>query len=339
MTDVYREMRRAHPYFGAVFVDGNNYGFWDRKQYPYRKKPDEFVVGIFGGSTAHYLAQYLDSTQAWAMAKAKAGKKVVIVNFSVLGMKQPQVFYVATRFLEFVDAAIVLDGWNEAQAQVCPFPVEYPEGYSVLFSSQSNSESFLELFELERNWSKRSEWLHRSLLSFSPTVFLLWSNEKFKKINRSIELRKSIEAEASNRKANFEGCSLNDEAADVLKYKTWKKYYEYFQMLAQQLNVPTFEFLQPNPFLPGVKPLSEAEKEAINFDSGRFGIKFSPGSNAAAFRKQYLRDNLPGTHDLSEIFKTVQEPVYIDPYTHLNEKGYSILQQHIRKRLELRKIF
>lgn len=57
---------KAHPYFGfsldsdwRVAAKGskmNNFGFRNSEDFPYKKSPNEFVVGIFGGSVAHFFA-------------------------------------------------------------------------------------------------------------------------------------------------------------------------------------------------------------------------------------------------------------------------------------------
>lgn len=72
-----------------MIVDGNNYGFKDPKNFPYRKKEDEFVIGIFGGSTALHFSEYLLESKIWENAISDKGKKIVIVNFALSGMKQP----------------------------------------------------------------------------------------------------------------------------------------------------------------------------------------------------------------------------------------------------------
>lgn len=89
--------RVAHPFFGFTYKDdGNNYGFLDQKEFPYIRAPDEYVIGVLGGSTAMHWAQFIQSSESWKSLKTKDHKKIVVLNFAIAGMKQPQQFYVAS---------------------------------------------------------------------------------------------------------------------------------------------------------------------------------------------------------------------------------------------------
>lgn len=78
----------------------NNFGFYDRRDYP-TADPDEFIVGIFGGSVAHSLAIRAGARLAEQLESAPlaAGREVVVLNFASGSYKQPQQVLILAYFL------------------------------------------------------------------------------------------------------------------------------------------------------------------------------------------------------------------------------------------------
>lgn len=99
----------------------NNHGFCSPFDYPCNvfDGDEPYVIGVFGGSVAHWfatqvreiLAEELDATGALA------GRRPVVLNFGSAGMKQPQTLLALNYFLsegQRLDAAVVIDGFNDA---------------------------------------------------------------------------------------------------------------------------------------------------------------------------------------------------------------------------------
>jgi hypothetical protein len=122
VTD-YNDMLRQ---FGERFVAEdyptiafNSHGFLSHVEYPYQKRDDEFVVGVFGGSVAlqfslvaqHAMADVLERTGVLR------GRRLVLLDFANGGAKQPQQAAALAYFLALgqrFDYIVNLDGFNEA---------------------------------------------------------------------------------------------------------------------------------------------------------------------------------------------------------------------------------
>ena len=127
-----------HPYFGPTHRPGhpfsmpaalqsegsvpavtNNFGFVSAHSYPYnRKRDDEFIIGIFGGSVGVWFCQ-LGVDRVIAHLKEHPALKdrgVTPLCFSHEGYKQPQQALVLAYFLSIgqeFDLVLNIDGFNE----------------------------------------------------------------------------------------------------------------------------------------------------------------------------------------------------------------------------------
>ena len=129
-----------HPYFGPTHRQGhpfdipealrdssatparlttNNFGFVSAHDYPFVKtNPNQFVIGIFGGSVGAWFCQVgvhrlLDDLRAKSFFKSK---ELVPLCLSHEGYKQPQQLLVLAYFLsvgQSFDLIVNIDGFNE----------------------------------------------------------------------------------------------------------------------------------------------------------------------------------------------------------------------------------
>ncbi len=88
-----------------------------KRNYPYKKKPDEFVVAVLGGSVAEifantgekYINHYMKSLYG-------INKNIILINLATGGYKQPQQLfhlqYAVLSGFEF-DAVLNIDGFND----------------------------------------------------------------------------------------------------------------------------------------------------------------------------------------------------------------------------------
>jgi len=99
-----------------IYWRANNYGFTQDRDYPVTDlSPNDFVVGIFGSSTAIPLA--LDGREDIAAALAQnpalAGRHIVVFNFATGGVKAPQQSLILDYFITLgqrFDLIINMDG-------------------------------------------------------------------------------------------------------------------------------------------------------------------------------------------------------------------------------------
>lgn len=333
------EFRRLHPYFGHVLTNANNYGFHTHYSYPYQKKKDDFVVGIFGGSTAMHWADYLDETNAWnhLRIKKRPGTHIVVLNFAISGMHEPQQLAVASKFLEGVDLAILYDGWNEALTDNCPWgPPELPQDYALLFQRETNVEALAALRSSTEHFRGVSQMLQRFPLNQSYAAHLYWvGTQKNVRLEQSQFSSRAFEA-GKKQTVNFEAECKTPQ--DDRVFQNWKKYTLQFMALGNYLKVPTYHFLQPNPYIPNAKPLEKDERTLTNWENQRAGGHGREGDAAVAFRERYLKQPVPHGTDLSYLFKDETRATYIDPYTHLNQLGNELLSEAIERKLRQEKV-
>jgi hypothetical protein len=126
-----RASRGISPYFGFQEKLGenlNNYGFWIPKKktridYPYTPAPDEFTVGIFGGSVASGFCQdeAVFIEQRLSEHPDLRGRTPVVLNFAAGAVKQPQQLFYLNYFLglgQKFDLVVNIDGFNDVPGAV-----------------------------------------------------------------------------------------------------------------------------------------------------------------------------------------------------------------------------
>ena len=150
LTNIKTLAKAPHPYFGHVYNRAlssniNRDGFEDDLDFSNLEK-GYFYIGVFGGSVAtdfalhHRLKTNLGKKNFLSKLKHSLprrfnGKNIKILNFAVAAYKQPQQFLTSTFYLDRIDMAITIDGYNEiAQEIYREFPAEYPS-FSNLFYS------------------------------------------------------------------------------------------------------------------------------------------------------------------------------------------------------------
>jgi hypothetical protein len=127
-----------NPYYSFLHRVGRQGGWWTTNNvgfqvlnpsvssapiccdYPYSKQKDEIVVGVFGGSVATGLALALQKNPQWAQLFATKplwkDKKIVVLNFSMPGFKQPQQLITLSYWIamgQHFDLVLNVDGFNE----------------------------------------------------------------------------------------------------------------------------------------------------------------------------------------------------------------------------------
>lgn len=96
-------------------IESNSLGFWSRYPFPYYPGNDEFVIGVFGGSIAKWFSLQ-SSALLEKLLSDHLKKKVVVLNFSMGGMKHPQQGQILSYLLQIgqkLDMVLNIDGLNE----------------------------------------------------------------------------------------------------------------------------------------------------------------------------------------------------------------------------------
>ena len=336
-----------HPYFGYVEAPGanvNNYGFEEQVDYPYQKAPDEFVVGLLGGSVGMHLANYLHRLDG-APLKAQlellplvGDRKVRILQFCQGGYKEPQQFIVLSYFLEMLDLVVVVDGHNElTSAMRDDSPIEYPSFIALysFFKHYFDKEQMLELgtlamvLELEHRVAALAL---RAETWPSFTVRLVLGRLAHALTTQRKELAMYTERDTLKRELVLPGRTEHDERAITSRaVEVWRKYTILSHLIAQHKGIPIFTFLQPNQYVEGSKPLSpEEDTEAIDPNAKPiWAERWRHLLGAAAD----LRATELQVYDLTKLFAEERRTLYYDKCCHFNEIGLDLLSRAIGQQI------
>lgn len=165
-----------HPYFGPTHMPGlplqipeelqearadgkdpanpagaktNNFGFVSNHDFPFTKsRPDQFVIGIFGGSVGAWFC-HVGAPRLLAQLKARAyftDRDLVPLCFSHEGYKQPQQLLTLAYFLSIgqtFDLVVNIDGFNE----VALAPLNNQRGLDISMPSPMHMEGLVNLID------------------------------------------------------------------------------------------------------------------------------------------------------------------------------------------------
>ena len=326
-----------NPIFGHVnnplMGDINNYGFRSPYNYPYVRKEQDFIVGIYGGSVAEDNAKYLESELRTSEELKKlrgCGYNFVVLNLGSGAMKQPQQLHAMIHSLHWIDFAINLDGFNDLTLDFgFHIPVEYTHYYPSIFPKGlrlATGEYLMYLARLAQysiiKMGVSFNHLNQlKLFSMSYWVgFKLFQSfyEYFDSIGETIPMVFSPD-QPITKVARF----------DLLK-ESYKRNTFYQFLLTKDKNIPFYVFSQPNQYLANTKKfMSEMEKKiAIN------NHKRERGEDPYRYIEilkilEGLRAKGINAIDLTKVFYEETGVVYRDDCCHYNEDGNRILAKAI----------
>lgn len=324
----FKNIRQPHPFFGHRMAIGNNHGFIHPFDFPLKDNAKK-RIGIFGGSTAMHWAEWMQEEKFFASSGIKDWE---IVNYGISGMKQPQQFAVAVRFIQDIDVAIFYDGFNEAVFNTCPNDPEYPVSFNLMAGVHQDNEKRQKLITLSHKLKHSSNYLYESFLGNSSFVFVLWKTY-------ATQIKKSLaDIRKQNSKIVLDQFAECNENIDDRKYRIWKKYSGLGRVLAQHYSIPYFHLMQIDPFKKGAKLLSEQEKKIVSWYKRKPSNNGSIGEATTEFYNRYLNDKPSYSRDISFLFSKNQEVLFIDEHTHMNAKGYELLSKELIRILKVENI-
>lgn len=338
----------AHPLFGYGVnlppSDGPSHRyFFDAKLKKERLRAllekngtsDPFLdVGIFGGSVAFSIVGDLDSEKLARIFPAAKGRRVRIHNLALPGAKQPQTKAIFEFFVEALDVAIVLDGFNEFDVSTYPDrPFEWPHHSEELYSWSYPEEglkqkinTLLGLSRLALEQLEASPWLARRGM-----VFLAWQQiEKSLAAKRAALTDQMINARKEAPPYAEDGY-LSEKEITLTKVNLWKKYGRLQELAAKDANVLSFFILQPNQYVWDSKNFSVWEKENIFKASPTYVEQINLFYQEA--REHIRRQRSQGRlfFDLSQAFVQNGETLYMDACCHFNARGNQALAAAVTK--------
>lgn len=308
---------------------------------PPLRRPDRVVVGIFGGSVAQAFRELGTKTlKRWISADPRyAGKSFLFVTAAAGGYKQPQSLlalqYLLAVGVEF-DLVITIDGFNEVALPVVdnlPRGVHpaYPRSWDLLVGRLFDPVVMGQAAAIESLETRRIEWARRfrRLPRWPITPHLVWKVGDRRFDGAIHEARERVRlATLSKQDPALKGpchafASIDqtlDESVEI-----WRRASIQMAAACRAHGARYVQFLQPNQYLSGSKPMGEAERRvAINASSPyRPNVKQGYPKLRNAGRR-LMEAGVPFV-DLCDLFAECSEPLYEDDCCHFNEAGYEKL--------------
>jgi hypothetical protein len=341
-----------HPYFGFVADPTQNkpelkvsdFGFLenDNSSPIVKRSSGKVIVALFGGS---FSRRTYDSLKSVLNDHAAAlGKEFIVINFGANGYKQPQQLIVLNYFLalgaEF-DVVINLDGFNEVAlppSENIPYNLNpfYPRKWDRR-TAKAISPTIIRLIGYaEVSKESREIWAQvfkKHHFYLSPTLFLLWQFRDNKLARMIYETNQRIKTEWSKSQSyTMRGPSYVFENEEQLYHdlvEVWKRCSLQMKNLCDANGAKYYHFLQPNQYVEGSKPMSEAERrQAVNKES-RFADGAVKGYPFLIKAGRDLQSAGVQFTDLTMIFSEHREVLYIDDCCHTNRDGTDIVANRI----------
>lgn len=356
-----------HPYLGFVANPGTYASDWEFSrggqittvnEYGFpgpppllKRQPDVVNICLLGGSFAMNL--YLDSRETLANQLQRhdrfQGKKIQVALAAMSGWKQPQQLLALTYFLsqgaEF-DVVVNLDGYNEV---ALPLTENLPAWVNSSFPRRWNLyatrslpaqvlEGLSELARLRREKRERGRLSATFPCHYSRfCLFVLDVLERRARTQKAL-LNQALAAAAvpdsGARTAENSGPAQTFGGIDDVLAENadrWEDASRQMARLCRANGVGYVHFLQPNQYVPGSKPMSEAEQHLAwsRADNDPFKVAVQKGYPRLKERGQRLEEEGVRFVDLTMMFREITEPVYEDFCCHVNRHGNDLVAAKI----------
>lgn len=353
----------VHPYLGytpnprgltAKDHNGTNiseYGFIDNHSPIHAREPNQVLIGIAGGSVAAWF--FVEAKNDLEIALRKSAyfkdKKIEFIDMAAGGYKQPQQLLGLSYLLSLganFDMVINIDGFNDLvmpifynlPKSVFPF---YPTNWYAT-SQISQPGSYLPIVDkvksIEENRIALANLMEKSILGSSIFLRMVWFNyDKLQESNIN-KLKKEF-TEKSAQKSSFttSGPSFNKPSTDAELYQVLAKYWatcsKQMRLLSNANKIKYYHFLQANQYVPKSKVLSKEELVSAYDESTTMGFISKNGYWALQKEGDLLKAEGENYYDLTNIFQSNSETIYVDKCCHYNKHGLTIMANEIASRI------
>ena len=349
-----RRHRVQHPYLGYVYdpadpdprVAVDPWGFASPAPLVQPRREGRVVVAIMGGSMAADVAE--DGREALVrelrQSRAFDGREIVVVSAAVGAWKQPQQLLALSYFLSLgghFDVVVNLDGFNEIYVPSVNnarrgLALDYPMDWDERIDGTQNPRLLLALGR--RHWltderTEISAGLRSSGLRFLSTPSLLWLvlDRWFARELRHTQeavMRASSEAGGGLGTHGPEMADATPEGVMRRAVEIRRDSSEQMHRLATANGALYVNFLQPNQYVPGNKPMGDAER-AVALADDWVGSAVRNGYPGLVAAGRTLRERGVRFHDLSMLFQQEDRALYVDSCCHVSEAGSALLGRAI----------
>lgn len=302
---------------------------------------DRVVVAILGGSVAVTLAQEHRELLRAILAQVPAFRRreLVVLTLANYGYKEPQQLATLNYFLALgarFDVVVNLDGFNEVAlppAELVPqgvFP-HFPQNWLARVApfDPELQAKVGELAALRQRRQASASAFSAKPWRWSFTAGMLWTL-----LDRSTSATgRGLEAELARwdagrlgyaargpRLAGAQNAAPLPEIAALWQRSSWQMH-----LLCRGLGIRYFHFLQPNQYDAGSKPFSGEEARLFVQADHPYRPGVEAGYPLLRAAGAELAARGVAFHDLSRLFASTSETVYVDSCCHLNPRGNTLL--------------
>jgi hypothetical protein len=359
-----------HPYFGPTHRQGypfdipealranaatparvptNNFGFASPHNYPFAKtSPNQFVIGIFGGSVGAWFCQVgayrlLEVLAADASFKTK---EIVPLCLSHEGYKQPQQLLVLAYFLsigQVFDLVVNIDGFNE----VALSSFNNQRGFDISMPSAMHLDPLVNLVNQATLTPEKLQSL-AAISQYKERINHLVGRlrrNRLAAVNFALErLHRSATASYQAELARFGSLPSNPSDASLIlatpsvrqrdeasaladAVKSWAEASATMQAILAARRVPYLHVLQPNQYFT-TRSFSAEEAKVARSDGSPFRGAVEKGYPLLVTESVALKSRVD-VLDATGIFDREPSAVYIDDCCHYSLRGNQILADAI----------
>jgi len=334
-------------------LESNNHGFYSPHDYPYVKAHrNEYVIGVFGGSVAHWFALQGESQLREQLRQQPffQDKEIVLLNFARGAYKQPQQLQALAFFSALgqdFDFVLNISGFNEIVLayvnQQHGISASMPSSQIVLPILGLLGESDISREKLELlNTAVKSERALKRLERWESTnksaglhlflsVFHAKAQQRHAETRQEVSdaLRRSTDktdlVHITERPSSYDPEKLPDDA-----WKVWLNASRVMQDICNAKAVPYLEVIQPNQYFSGKTFTPEEKAIAIN-QASLYKVPMELGGPLLDSHVRRMQDAGINVSSAVDIFDDVADPIYADSCCHYNQTGNEILADYIAR--------
>lgn len=354
--------RALHPFLGYVAnqhlgeqqrIPVNDYGFRDVDMPVQPRREDRYVVAVTGGSVALMMVLFAEDVLRRELARSPAvgGRQVELVCMALGAYKQPQQLIAAQLAMlrgGHFDLLLNLDGFNEVALVAGNVdqgvPGWFPNRWGALMDRAPSPPQLLRMGRLAAAREDRSSAARAAAAWWwSPTAQSVWLVRDRRAQARSAALASAVLEGAGSRSfaAVGPGTEGRDGAASRAEMVAlWQRASLQLRALVEGAGGRYFHFLQPNQYVPGAKPIGPEEAAVALLDgAGSYRPWVEHGYPLLRAAGAELARRGVAFTDLTEVFSSHAEPLYVDTCCHVGKRGSELLAASVaaavRRRLDL----
>jgi len=355
-------VERFHPFFGFIQKPGpdfrpgfkvNNYGFFSPYDYPFKKtKPNQFIIGVFGGSVASDYAIYQVQNKILPKYLKQLPRlkdqEFIILSFATGGYKQPQQLLILNYFLALgqeLDMVVNIDGFNEValsnlnnknKIDLAMPSIQHILPLTNIASNTLSTKAMKSTIAIQENKAKINQaftTLQNCTLAACDALTSVYiqnlvNNYKTDVIKFEKERTKQQDG-GSVIYINTNKSVLEDSVAFEQMAQNWAKSSIFMHKVLSASNVPYFQVLQPNQYYQTKRVFSAAEKQ-IAFNQDTPYAKAVELGYPALFKKfPNLEKNHIDILNGVNVFDKTKDAVYVDSCCHYNQAGEVIFSDYV----------